>query len=469
MALVQFCKMGKSIQPILIISENRKNSIVFEWVILLICFGYPLQTLFVVGFREISFPINAVFRGLYFIFCMYFVVIGLLRKPFRLIIPAYIFLIFWSFYGIRLIYDMEFRDIRYMAESNFYVYAFAFGGSMIPALVVFLNAHIMNVSRFAKTLFYLLIIDNIIIIICMIALSPEGLKGVLANRQWVYLQVEEGSKLIFNPITISYFGELLSLLMITIIFFKKELKLKINLIFLLLAIVIGLFNLTVGASRGPVLGFLLMVLILLLIKFYSSRTTLVKYIHWKFNSGVRPIWASWKIWLPGGMFVVVIAGLIFIMVSKETILELKIPIITRIIDLTQPDINIKKEGRYYEWSSAWQQIKENPFLGDSFVNTFDKAYAHNLILDSLMSTGIIGTIFFLMYIIFPFLYYFRLLCEKRNKYITIWIVFLPILLLSLTSGGLFASYDFWIFSAMIIGLLHEEGEMKKMETNQPSD
>jgi O-antigen ligase len=108
----------------------------------------------------------------------------------------------------------------------------------------------------------------------------------------------------------------------------------------------------------------------------------------------------------------------------------------------------EKEDRDYQWESAWRQFKENPVLGDSYITDYDKSYAHNLILDSLMATGIVGTAL-LLYLIYKSFVLFNK-SNKRFKihFFPIWIMFLSILLLSMTSGGLFAAFPFWIMLAV---------------------
>ena len=83
------------------------------------------------------------------------------------------------------------------------------------------------------------------------------------------------------------------------------------------------------------------------------------------------------------------------------------------------------------------------------------SYSHNLILDVLMATGVIGMIIFVLFGFFII----KILVQKISSYrdLEIWklytIIYFSILLICMTSGGLFVSSNFWIFSAFILGSL----------------
>jgi O-antigen ligase len=107
------------------------------------------------------------------------------------------------------------------------------------------------------------------------------------------------------------------------------------------------------------------------------------------------------------------------------------------------------------WEGALRQFKTNPIFGDSFINNVGNFYSHNIIMDVLMSVGIVGSIPFFIYFLAPFYYLIRLPSEKKRAISVLFVVFLAALMLYMTSGGLFTAAEFWILSAAVIGISQE--------------
>jgi O-antigen ligase len=148
------------------------------------------------------------------------------------------------------------------------------------------------------------------------------------------------------------------------------------------------------------------------------------------------------------LFGILLASLIFIVPIWN---NLNLEIINRMTSFyTERQIGGKIEERDFEWASAWRQFVENPIFGDSFVNDFDKSYAHNLFLDSLMATGVVGTILLIYLTYKSFSSFIKSSRSLKVQLLPIWITYLSILILSLTSGGLFVAFPFWIMLAVTI-------------------
>ena len=107
------------------------------------------------------------------------------------------------------------------------------------------------------------------------------------------------------------------------------------------------------------------------------------------------------------------------------------------------------------FDSAIRQFKEHPIFGDAFVTKYFNlynSYSHNLILDVLMATGIIGFIFF------GGMLYFIILRSKSIVYMikvsanfsVYLLLFAAHFLSGMVSGGLFMSNGFWMISALLL-------------------
>ena len=93
-------------------------------------------------------------------------------------------------------------------------------------------------------------------------------------------------------------------------------------------------------------------------------------------------------------------------------------------------------------------------IGDAFVTTYDKSYSHNLFLDVLMSTGLVGMSFFMgmLYFIFDKIMWATKHIRRLPHFSAYTFLFLAQFLLGMTSGGLFLSIGFWLLSATILGV-----------------
>ncbi|MCB9173423.1 MAG: O-antigen ligase family protein [Flavobacteriales bacterium] len=106
-------------------------------------------------------------------------------------------------------------------------------------------------------------------------------------------------------------------------------------------------------------------------------------------------------------------------------------------DSTVTRLKILKDALY--------QFVDQPFFGSHFLVVESKMYAHNIVLDALISTGIIGSILLLP--IF-FLFFKNLL----NRSIPIFLVLLGIFyfLNTLTSGAIYNTGEFWMIFILIV-------------------
>ena len=118
----------------------------------------------------------------------------------------------------------------------------------------------------------------------------------------------------------------------------------------------------------------------------------------------------------------------------------------------------QKEDRDYIWASAWKQFTDNPIFGDSFVADYEEStmkahtYAHNLFLDVLMSTGLIGLTLIMILLFTTFNNFLKFNKDQKRLVFPLWIAFLGYFFLSLTSGGVFLAYPVWIMIALICSI-----------------
>jgi len=412
------------------ILSSRSTAFLTEWLILLLVFGYPLQTMIPVLLKVESRPINTGFRVVYLAVSLYLILISLFRRNTRLTVPLLLFLLFWLLYGYRLISDISFKGKTYLEEDAFFVYSFAFGGCLAPALAVFLNAKFIKIRRIVINFWGILCLANLAIMVNLLLFAQKGFAALFLERANATGELYGKKITVINPITIGLFGEVLALLCIVFLLFDLIKTTKFVKFLYWLALALGLLNLVLGASRGPFLSFALLL-------FY------VLYVHGKLRRKSTLYFVRLLAW----SVAIATTILIYVVPIWST---LDFELLNRLTNFSKSRQYGEKEVRDYEWASAIHQFTENPIFGDSFVTDYDKSYAHNLFMDALMSTGIVGILLMSSLILFIFRRYNTFKPEQRSAIFPIWIIFLVYFLLSMTSGGLFMSFPFWIMSAMIL-------------------
>lgn len=231
--------------------------------------------------------------------------------------------------------------------------------------------------------------------------------------------VEDEKALVINTILVSFMGEVLFL-------FSAFLLLKgwfpVKKTFIIAALLLGILNLVMGASRGPMLGALAGVVFL----FYAFLPLYLKIKRSKVYTIVFFI-----------IGIVILAQKVDLKENFESFNRIFI-----FIENRQSIVNVK-EARDYEWSAAWQQFLENPIFGDKIINDYDQYYPHNIYLEVLQSVGIVGAIPFFAGLIMSF---FKLMRQKKDA---LPYVIIPNIIAGLFSGSLYSNVGFWISIALI--------------------
>lgn len=407
---------------------GRLSSYYFHFLL----FGFPIQSFipFILGIN--STPISIGFRILFVLIAILLIFLSSFKADNAKVHIGFIFmLLFWVVYSGRLIYDMEFMNVRYLETDKFYVYSFAFGVCLLPAIAAYKTANLFNIANSLKACFIILICSNLCLVYAILSTGNWNLSEILISRATVKVEIAGQTLSLINPISVGFHGELLALLSVFLINFPVW-KSKFFHYMLYLALALGIFNLTLGASRGPMLAFVLIL--------FFEVYLIGKYK--KFNLSFFI-----KVFL---LTVSIVAGAV-IFINKKVDTE-EVQLLSRFSDMYEERGEDGKEERDYEWQSAWNQFLRNPVVGDAFVNDYDRSYSHNIFLDVLMSTGLIGGTLFFTFFTFLMI---------KVRYITSQIKFRPLvagyivlfftaLISALVSGGIFNVYPFWLLSCFLL-------------------
>ncbi|WP_394758938.1 O-antigen ligase family protein, partial [Flavobacterium sp.] len=224
-------------------------------------------------------------------------------------------------------------------------------------------------------------------------------------------------------ISSGHFGVSLVILASYLLFFKSYNESIIKKEILIIGILLGIFAIYISAARSPLLALLVIFLYFIILK------NKYKYIY---------------------VFIfLLLLGILSIYVCKE-ILHLESAFIVRNYSAL---FEGNTSGREPYFTRAIQIFKDNPLLGGRIMYE-DGMYPHNIILELLMSGGIL--ILFLFGLIFiPILKkikYFLRFSDSKYYVLPVVGLWLQYLILAQTSNNIYSNPDFWYFSSVVIGI-----------------
>jgi len=428
---------------------NNIISKLATWTIVLSCFSYPITAVIILKFGFPSGLTNIILKTIYSIISFSLLVLSLFKtkgKIPRVVIPL---LLFFFFYSLRLLYDVSGRGILMGDYSSSYIYSYYFGATILPCIAIISAKSYININDVIKYSFLFLVIANLSLIIYGLGEGASGIMERFATRSNITLEEDIGSaKTFINPITIGLYGASLILFCISNAVIQEKRKL-LNRIFSYGLISVGVINVLLGASRGP---FLLAIFLIIVILFY--------YLHWKrknFRIKLKLIF----------ILLILILMVTFILIP---IFERNDIILFQRIELFFENIGKgSKEYRGYAYASGIQDFLKSPLWGNQYLGTYDNYYPHNILLEILMSIGIIGGILFSI-ILFQ-LYQSGLFLWKNknmNYNLPIFIIALLNIILSMTSGSIFMTPQLWIFIVLLtlIPKMHSPFPRKLSPTNK---
>jgi len=396
------------------IDEGKLNSI----FILITVFSFPVIALVNYLFEVKLGYVSKSFRVFNMVFSFYliyrFIVklkfdFTLFKKAIKKYYYIALFFLFLIFYLVRLVFDLEvyhINEITVIPSAKNYFYLYAIGVTFIPMIAAFtitkLDFNFLKIYLYR----YLITLNTLLIIIFFVERfinNQTGYRFIVTKNEVEY----------FNAISIAVNGGLL-----VIMSFLNISKSKFNYIL----IGVGFFLILTTASRGPILSILISLIFILIFKdkkinikylyltFVMAGTVLVNYLMTLFFSDY---------FIAGNAFFHRLNNLND---DQSTISRLKIT------------------------KDAFSQILDSPIFGSHFLVIESKMYSHNILLDILISTGLLGVL-----LIIPIYLFFAKNIIYKVPYTYITVIGFFYFLNTMTSGSIYNNYEFWIIFAVIIG------------------
>lgn len=321
-----------------------------------------------------------------------------LKSNVKLSTPIKLFFLFWVAVLLRMFYDLEVRtDYFVLGIYKQKVWLIAIAGCFIPMISLYKSIKIIDFNYCFKLLY----------IACIIILIPSFLYS-LANASEA--QRAQGNEAL-DTISFGAIGITMSLLSIYKAvnykfsnFFKFGLNLALAVLGFYLALRTG--------SRGPILGFCL---ILLFWFAYSKRRGTLFFSFFIFITFIFRF------------LIIEILGFLSPLTA------------TRINQaLSGEDLSMANRQESYAW--FLERIFESPIIGSKFArlgNGHYPGYSHSIILDILLGFGIIGLIVFAYVVIKAFKSLINNINIRENYWVGL--IFMQYFLLALSSGAYYSN------------------------------
>lgn len=318
---------------------------------------------------------------------------------------TFLYLCFSTFYLLRIIADINYNYSYYISHHEVLQYYFSF--SFIP----FISCSLIRLNQpEVKRLINALICSSFIFAILAVAFYHD-LVGVIGR-----MTVNTGGEAAISPLILSYCSTLIIGVLSTFLLFNKS---TINQrVIILIAIILSIVPFFLGASRGSLVALFVPLLCLV----FAQRTAKIKYIYMLLFS-------------------------FFILVYLNT--KFDSSLLNRFLGLTD---GVEAAGaRMTIWESSFSQFSRHPLLGDKLEVNGWGGYPHNIFLEVLQTTGIIGFLPFILLVGYGLSISFKIL---RNHKIYAWLpmVFLQALMQNLFSGAIHTAAWFWTSLGLVFAL-----------------
>jgi O-antigen ligase len=110
------------------------------------------------------------------------------------------------------------------------------------------------------------------------------------------------------------------------------------------------------------------------------------------------------------------------------------------------------DERSAQWSAAWEQFLSSPAWGDKLVERALGSYPHNVVLEVLMSTGMLGGVFFFGLLIMAGWKYL----QRRSvdqEFTPVYYLFIGYFGFAMFSSALITLVQFWVLLALVVSVI----------------
>lgn len=320
--------------------------------------------------------------------------------------------VFWVLYLARIAHETSVNPFGLAREPIIY-WTFAVGSCFVPMTALAFRTRQIEPDRLLT--FFLggaiLVIVASLLVGSTMSLSSEGAQFDAGRFGLESL----------NPISFGHMGATAALLAYWAI---RSLKLRWNTLLYGACFALGIYAVIVSASRGP---FIAMISGILFVEIARPRATTALVV---------------------AMLAVCVALMGFDVYLIDDLTGTKF--VERLMDAVTVSGGTDLE-REISFHGAWEQFLRNPMTGDALEERITGFYPHNIVLEALMATGVVGGGALLVAIGMGLKHCVTLL-RAQTGYGWIAILYVQYLIGSQTSGAVYTATTFWALHGAVIGL-----------------
>lgn len=391
--------------------------------IVLLLFSYPLSTVVLLQLDMRTATNSAIVKGV--VVAIFLAALIFQKRSLQGVRVAAPLLILFAVYGIRLIYDVLLLDIVYVFQSKFYTLSYFFGLTLLPTVAAALCLPHESVERLHKWMFASAIITNVMLLYFF---SMDGPIDNTAFSGRFEIEGELEGTTVLNPIMVGLMGAVLiafTMGRLAVIASASPFQQGYH----GALIVLGGANLLLGASRGPAVAFTAIFLITLYFLARSHLTT----------TGLR---FRRNLWL----FAILLLGALSYLVMLDS---LSIQLFDRLALMFDDQAGRPIEERDFIYAEAWNDFLSSPLVGFSYMTTTGYS-PHNIILGTLMATGLVGGVFLLFALFRAMRGTLNMLRGSAGPWgFSIALAAICFFVLGMTSGSVDRFPEFWIFFTIV--------------------
>lgn len=303
-------------------------------------------------------PVAIAYRALYLLLSLIlllFYLPNISRHKIPLVVPS--LMLFWAFYVVRIFNDIliEGITIGYTRKGLLFFLTYGLGGCLIPAIVTGLAAKNISYNRLTNYLLFFFTLCNLALLFFLFL--ENGFSSEI-----FYHRLRVGDSVV-SPIALSQYGGALLITAASswLIVQKKHWVLPV-------LMGLGTMMIVLGSSRGPLVAAVGCIALLVADHFWQHVKTVM---YWVYASVALVV----LIWMVA----------VFVVPNLE-----RINILNRVSTTVEDGAGL--DAREAQWSAAWSQFINSPIWGDALVENAYNFYPHNMILEVLISTGILGVL-----------------------------------------------------------------------------
>jgi O-antigen ligase len=316
-----------------------------------------------------------------------------------------LYLWFWVVYFMRMLYDTHYYAELLSREAQDY-WIWSIGGCFLPGLAMFVATSNGSIKRAFYWILYVSVAASLLVLV-------YGQTSFFFATTEKIIDINRLNLASLNPISAGHLGGTTLLLGITLSLSRRGSKILLTTA--ITAIISGMALIILSNSRGPLIAVASVLLVFFIFRMRSV-----------------------KVWMVTTLFLVCALGASI--TFQETIFGER-GVTTRLVGIFS-STDLSTMGRVASYSGALDQFFTSPLTGDFLEEHTTGYYPHNLVLESLMATGIIGGVPFVALTMMSLWLSLKLIVRRDDN---LWLGMLNIqyLIAAQTSSSLYLSTAMW--------------------------